>query len=381
MPGAPLKYQEDRLAFSMSMKPTIYQGGLTVNTRDVPGAAACLIATLETAMANGCYVIAATMKPVEQGVSYDDANYRANHLPNNATLRAWAEAQGPAKVLLIDWSVLMDPGLTGYCIVPGLLYDKIHPFDYGASVLSDLFNSKLDLITKTDPVSDLFEWRWNNLQNHLANPTFNSSDAALPLFSRTGVWASGSVGPRGSRGSGVGAPASTVVTTLEPNPETGGNSIVFPIVTTAGSIAGEGFLFQPRPNATYSNGFVPAPQLAGKYVVFALEIEVPAGAYFATPTASIADDFANTTKASRVISVASADIGLNNRRRSKAQRFKLMTDPCFLDPASGGPRRGAAVKVLGADAFAAGVTALNGAKIRRAAIWDVGNPKSKYNLA
>lgn len=370
VPGSGVDFHETLVSRTLTMDPDIFAYSATINSRAVPNAEDRIIAIYNTMVANGIYVLAGILPPIGAGASFDDSGY-LNRPRINTAIKNWVTSVGPSKAMLLDWDVVMDPGHTGYCTNLNLLLtDKVHIHPYGASVIGEYINSQLDLIMTAGP--DVFDQKWAALTNYMPNPNLTGSGG-----SRSGSWASGSVIPAGYRGSNGTATWSTVISTVEANAGTGGQNLLLPITPVSGSADTEIYQFMNNVSGA-SNGYIANAALAGKWVVGAAEIEVSNNAYIGSPTVYCIDNFNSAGKFSRALDIDSNN-GNTPLRKGKAETFKLITDPVKLDPASGGPRMQAIVRSLGAQAFAAGVPSMT-VKIKRMALWDVGDPKPRWNM-
>lgn len=372
VPGSGVDFHETLVARTITMDPDVFAYSATINSRAVPNAEDRIIAIYEQMIAAGIYVMAGIMPPAVQGASLADANYVANRPRINAAIRNWVASKPISQAMLIDWDVVMDPGGTGYCTRPELLLDdKVHVHPYGASVLSDYINSRLDLIALPGP--DLFDQRWSGLANLYPNGTFTGTSA-----SRAGSWASGSVLPGQHRGVSAGSSTtlSGIVSTLEPNPQTGGQTLVMPITPKSTSLDSETFILTNT--SVDNNGTINNAAFDGKWLVAAAEVEVDAGAFQGTPTLyGIANANASPTY-SRSLDIDSGN-GNTAIRRGKTETFKMMTDPFKIDAGVTQARVQLIMRSLGLSAWNAQGATPYTVRPKRMALWDVGSPRARLN--
>lgn len=426
VPGSPYTFHASLLPAMLARGIGILYYSATINSRTLPNTGQLIIdSILVPARDAGVFLAAGGIRPIAQGSSFDDANYRANRPLINSALKAWVDEQGPAKAIWVDHDAYADPTKTGWG-TPDLYSDTIHWNGKGAAAEGNYLATVIfpQIFAAGNRLKDLN----NSTANQLANGNFSGNTSGFVVSPLTGT------GPTGWRIARSGTNRATAAVSLQANAETGGQSIVIAVTpdtsasaVVVGSISGTTFTvssvtsgalargqkitgtgvlpetyivsgsgtnwgvnlsqtvasttitgvaqkesIQISPNISNTTGTVSAPALAGQFIAAFAEIEVSADAGWLSPSISLTD----TTVPAHYRN-AGSDYN-NSAQQGKcdgvARRYWVRAEALPLDAASVGYNFTFAVN-YNPSVLAAGAVV----KVHRAWLGVVGDPKPRWN--
>lgn len=231
--GSPSTVHAGRLAGVIAMGAKILYYSATINSRGLADNGQYIINNiLVPARDAGLYLWVGGIRPVAQGAQFDDSGYRANRATINGTIKSWIEAQGPTIGIWVDHDAYADPTKTGYG--PADLYeDGIH------------WNGKGAMLEGAYLAANVFSKNFAAGGNRL-KAMLSAGPNLLPNGNLSGTGGTAAFGvsgpvPAAWRVQQSGQNASSVVTSLESNADTGGQSLtltVTPVVTTVQFVGG-----------------------------------------------------------------------------------------------------------------------------------------------